>query len=213
MNFDSSHLSPDTLLGQSSLLQAASLNTGRIIVIAGPSGVGKGTVCKRLLEKGSYPLMLSISATTRAKRPGEVDGESYFFMSRTEFETMAQTGDMLEWAEYNGNLYGTPKFYVEEQLAQDKHVLLEIETQGALMVKALFPLVSTMFFLHPPSMDELQNRLSGRGANSDEDIDARLKIAEREFAVSDQFDYQVINDDVERCCQEIETLLKTHSPT
>ncbi len=180
---------------------------GHIIVISGPSGVGKGTICKLLLESLDNTC-LSISATTRAKRPTEVHGESYFFLSRPEFEQMMASGDMLEYAEYNDCYYGTPRFYVEEQLTQGKNVLLEIETQGALEIKRQFPEDTHMVFLMAPSMSALRERLAGRGTNDSADIDSRMRIAEEEMAVRGEFQFQVINDDLVRCHADVLNFLQ-----
>ncbi len=173
---------------------------GRLIVISGPSGVGKGTLCKKLLH-GLPHVCLSISATTRSKRPGEVHGQSYFFLTRGEFERIVQSGDMLEYAEYNDCYYGTPRFYVEKQLEGGKDVLLEIETQGALEVKRQFPDEARLIFLVPPSMSILRERLAGRGTNTKADIDSRMRIAEKEMAVREQFDVCIVNDELTSCYQ------------
>lgn len=178
----------------------------QIIVITGPSGVGKGTLCRRLRQH--FPsLKLSVSATSRTKRPEEIDGRDYYFVSPDEFRRMADSGEMLEWARYNGNFYGTPRKGVDDQLAKGNGVLLEIETQGALRVKELFP-EATLIFLMPPSTEELRKRLEARGTNTPEDIQARLAIAERELDQRGQFNHIVINDDLEACYQQLVMLIE-----
>ncbi len=177
----------------------------QIIVITGPSGVGKGTLCRKLRER--FPsLKLSVSATSRPRRPEEEHGKDYYFVSREEFRRMAEEGDMLEWAEYNDNYYGTPRKGVEDQLAQGNGVILEIETQGALRVKELFP-EATLIFLMPPSMAELRKRLEGRGTNTEDDIRSRLAISEQEIALREYFSHVVVNDDLEDCYRQLEDLV------
>ncbi len=174
---------------------------GQLIVITGPSGVGKGTLVKHLLQ--SQPeLFLSISATTRSPRPGEIEGQSYYFLSRAQFQTWIETEQLLEWAEYAGNYYGTPKGPVEAEIAQGKTVLLEIELLGARQVAQTFPQARRIFIL-PPSMTELEKRLRGRKSDSEGAIAKRLSQAEMELAAAPEFDYQVVNDDLEQAVEAL----------
>ncbi len=180
--------------------------TGKIYVITGPSGVGKGTLCQRLLESDPN-LRISISATSRGMRPGEIDGVNYFFKTRPEFEAMIAAGDqLLEWAEYNGNFYGTPRGYVLQQLDSGHSVLMEIETQGALMVKAQYP-EARLIFIAPPSMEALESRLRGRGTESEDNIRNRLKISRHEMTLRDRFDHVLVNDDLEACFAQLRALI------
>lgn len=162
---------------------------GVLVVISGFSGAGKGTVVKRLMESGHYSL--SISATTRAPRPGEQDGREYFFLSRQEFEQRIQEGRFLEWAEFSGNLYGTPKDYVLEQMEQGRDVILEIEAQGALQVKEQYA-DAGLIFLAAPTMTKLKERLTGRGTESAEQVERRLRQAVREIEQMHRYDFIVV---------------------
>lgn len=165
---------------------------GRLIVYSGPSGVGKGTVLAPLLAPGG-PLTLSVSATTRAPRPGETDGVQYHFVSRAQFEQMIADDQMLEYAQYNGNYYGTPKRFVERQRAQGRDVVLEIETKGAAQVRRLCP-DAVMIFLMPPSMRELSDRLRNRGTESAAQVADRLAAAGEEIKLAAQYDFVIVND-------------------
>ncbi|WP_264324061.1 guanylate kinase [Romeriopsis navalis] len=178
---------------------------GKLIVLTGPSGAGKGTLLKALLAE--HPeLYVSISATTRSPRPGEVHGQHYFFLERAEFDQMVADGNLLEWAEFAGNCYGTPRQPVAEQIAAGKTVILEIELEGARQVRASFPEAYRIFIL-PPSFDELENRLRGRGTESDEVISRRMTRAKDEIAAANEFDIQIVNDQVERAVQELATIV------
>jgi guanylate kinase len=179
---------------------------GNIFVISGPSGVGKGTLCKCLL-KAMPELTLSISATSRPQRAEEIHGVDYFFWSPQQFEAHIESGTFLEWARYNGNYYGTPRPAIEELVDTGRSVLMEIDTQGALMVKRIFP-EALLIFVEPPSLAELQRRLEGRGTNSPEDIQRRMAIAQEELTLTDQFDAGVVNDNVTTCCEQLQTLLQ-----
>ena len=173
---------------------------GILFVMSGPSGTGKGTVCNRLLE--TEKLYLSVSATTRDKRDGEVDGETYHYVSREKFESMVAAGEMLEYAEYNGNYYGTPKRSVTTLLDAGKDVLLEIEPQGALQVKKLFP-ESVLIFLVPPSMTELKNRLVTRGRESEAEIENRIAASRWEMEQAEKYNKLITNDDLDKCVNDI----------
>lgn len=164
-------------------------------MLSGPSGVGKSTVLNRLRQR-LPDLWLSVSATTRSPRPGEVDAVNYFFVSREQFAALLAGGAMLEWAEFAGNLYGTPAASVDEHLDAGTDVLLEIEVQGARQVKAARGDAATLIFLAPPSFDELASRLTGRGTESPAVREQRLAVARAELAAEAEFDVTVVNDDV-----------------
>jgi guanylate kinase len=176
-------------------------DAGQLVVITGPSGVGKGTLVKALLTQYS-DLFLSISATTRAPRPGEVEGQAYYFLSREQFQRWIADGQLLEWAEYAGNYYGTPRQAVEQHISQGKTVLLEIEVLGARQVKDSYPSARRVFIL-PPSPQELEHRLRHRGQDSEEAIAKRLAKAQEELAVSHEFDTQIVNDNLDMALQEL----------
>ena len=179
---------------------------GILIVVSGFSGAGKGTIMKALLERyDNYAL--SISATTRNPRPGEEEGKAYFFRTTEEFEKMIAKDDLIEYAMYVGNYYGTPKAYVEEQLRAGKDVILEIEIQGALKVKEKFP-NTLLLFVTPPSAEELRKRLEGRGTETQEVIDGRMKRAIEEAEYMDQYDYLVVNDELDVCVEEMHHLIQ-----
>ena len=179
---------------------------GILIVVSGFSGAGKGTIMKALLERyDNYAL--SISATTRNPRPGEEEGKAYFFKTTEEFEKMIAKDDLIEYAMYVGHYYGTPKAYVEEQLCAGKDVILEIEIQGALKVKEKFP-NTLLLFVTPPSAEELRKRLEGRGTETQEVIDGRMKRAIEEAEYMDQYDYLVVNDELDVCVEEMHHLIQ-----
>jgi guanylate kinase len=178
----------------------------RLTVLSGPSGVGKGTVVGRVREL--YPhIWVSVSATTRAMRPGETDGVEYYFVDRHEFERMVAAGELLEHAEYAGNLYGTPRRAVEEHLAAGQPALLEIELQGARQVRTSFA-DAFLVFLTPPSWAELERRLTGRGTEPAERVAARLARARVELAAESEFDAVIVNDDVGRAAAELVGLIE-----
>lgn len=182
---------------------------GILTIISGFSGAGKGTVIKALLNKYDYGL--SISATTRCKREGEEHGREYFFLTRQEFESMIENDELIEWAEYVENYYGTPKKYVEDQLKLGKNVILEIEIQGALSVKKLFP-DALLLFITPPTADDLKNRLIGRGTESLDTIHKRLLRASEEAVYMGYYDYIVMNDKLEDCVETVnQIIINEHS--
>ena len=182
---------------------------GLLIVISGFSGAGKGTLMKKLIENYNQ-YALSISMTTRAPREGEVDGREYFFASKEQFEDKIKEDGFIEYAQYCGNYYGTPKDYVEQQLEAGKDVILEIEIQGAMKVKEQFP-DAILLFVMPPSIAVLHQRLVGRGTETEEIINERLQRAEEEAVGIEGYDYIIINDDLDTCVKELHELLaKTH---
>jgi guanylate kinase len=178
---------------------------GLLIVLSGPSGVGKGTVCAALRNREN-DIVYSVSATTRTPRSGEIDGVNYFFRSKDEFRKMIEEDQLLEWAEYVGNYYGTPSSYVEDQLASGNDVLLEIEVQGALKVKEKFP-QGIFIFLSPPSMEELKNRIVTRGTETDDSLTSRMNVAKEEIDMMEYYDYVVVNDQVEWACDRIQAIV------
>jgi guanylate kinase len=181
---------------------------GKLIVMAGPSGVGKGTLAKFIVENYSG-YHLSVSATTRAARSGEVEGVSYFFVSEPDFMKKVESGQMLEWATVHGkHSYGTPRAAVEEALGRGLNVLLEIDVQGAFQVKDAFS-QAVLVFVKPPSFEELRNRLDKRGTESEPEKLVRLRTAEIELERASNFDFVVINDAVARCAQEVVDLIES----
>ena len=181
---------------------------GLLIVLSGPSGVGKGTVRAAIFSKGEQKFVYSISATTRLPRTGETDGVDYFFKTREEFEQMIQNKQLLEYAEYVGNYYGTPLEYVENTLATGKDVFLEIDVQGAIQVRELMP-EGVFIFLTPPDLNELESRIVNRGTDSDEVIAKRMKTAREELELMKYYDYSVVNDTVDNAVQKIEAIIQT----
>lgn len=184
---------------------------GILTVVSGFSGAGKGTIMKSLIEK--YPYFLSVSATTRSPREGEIDGVHYFFRTREEFETMIEQNQLIEWAEYVGNYYGTPKEAVQKQLDEGKDVVLEIEMQGGMQVKKLFP-DALLLFITTPSADVLKERLVGRGTETEEVINKRLARAAEEAEYMDKYDYIIVNDVLEEAVEQVHnTIASTHNQT
>ncbi|MTB77258.1 guanylate kinase [Streptococcus uberis] len=181
---------------------------GLLIVFSGPSGVGKGTVRKEIFSTPNHKFEYSVSMTTRAQRPGEVDGVDYFFRTREEFEELIKQGQMLEYAEYVGNYYGTPLSYVNETLDKGIDVFLEIEVQGALQVKSKVP-DGVFIFLTPPDLAELQDRLVGRGTDSKEVIAQRIEKAKEEIAMMREYDYAVGNDQVPLAAERVKRIIET----
>ncbi|MBR6353665.1 MAG: guanylate kinase [Oscillospiraceae bacterium] len=174
---------------------------GKLFVISGPSGAGKSTVVIKAM-KGRDDLCFSTSVTTRAPRPGETDGKEYFFVDHARFLDMVKNDELLEHAEYVSNFYGTPRAYVEEQMALGKNVLLDIEVKGARQVHEKMP-GAVMIFVVPPSLQELERRLRGRGTDSGEAIEGRLIRARQEYAEADFYDYLLINDDAEQAAARL----------
>lgn len=180
---------------------------GTLVVVSGFAGTGKGTVMKELLGRyDSYAL--SISATTRNPRPGEVDGKEYFFKTKEEFEQMIEREEFVEYAYYVGNYYGTPKKYVQEQLEAGKDVILEIEIQGAINIKSQFP-DALLLFIAPPSADVLKERLTGRGTETEEVIAQRLARAVEESKGIENYDYLVVNDDLDECVETVHQMIQS----
>ena len=178
----------------------------KLYVISGSSGVGKGTVIKEFLTKNPE-FMLSISCTTRSPRPNEIDGENYFFLSKEEFQNCIDNDKFLEWAEFAGNRYGTKKKYIEQCLADGKNIILEIDTQGALQVKKKMP-EAILIFICPPSFEALENRLRGRNTEDEATIQKRLNEAKIELERAKNFDYKVINDDLDNAVKTLEKIIK-----
>lgn len=181
-------------------------NKGKLVVISGFSGAGKGTLMKALMKEYGDSYALSVSATTRSPRPGEMDGVDYFFVTRDKFEQMIAEDALIEYAQYVGNYYGTPKEYVQQQLDLGKNVILEIEIQGALKIKEKFP-DTVLMFVTAPDANELKNRLVGRGTETPEVIAARLSRACEESMGIEKYDYLVINDTIENGISLIDRLI------
>ncbi len=177
------------------------MDKGILVVISGFSGAGKGTVIKKLLSE-SDDYCLSVSMTTRAPRPGEVDGKDYFFVTKEKFEqTIAENG-LIEHAQFVGNYYGTPRAYVEQKINEGKNVILEIEIQGAMNIKKIYP-ESVLLFITPPTGEELERRLKGRGTETEDVIAGRLSRASEESERIGEYDYIVINDDLDKCVADV----------
>ena len=179
---------------------------GNLFVISGPSGVGKGTVILKVLED-KPKIWKSVSATTRAPREGEVDGVDYFFMSKDDFEHDVENGDFLEHAQYSGNYYGTPRKFVDQHLENGEDVILEIEVQGALQVKASKP-DAILIFIEPPSMEVLEERLRGRGSEDEATIQRRLEAAKLELASKKEYNCTFVNDDLPTIVRELEECIE-----
>ena len=184
---------------------------GILVVVSGFAGAGKGTLMKNLI--GKYEgYALSVSATSRAPRPGEEDGVSYFFKTREEFENMIAADELLEHAEYVGNYYGTPKKFVDEQLENGRDVILEIEIQGAMQIKKKFPEALLMFVM-PPSAKILKERLVGRGTETAEVIEKRMKRAAEESEGIENYDFIVVNDDIDECTEKMHQMIQSSKYT
>lgn len=183
--------------------------SAKLVVLSGPSAVGKGTLASYIIDQNN-DFELSVSATTRSPRPGEIEGQSYRFVSEDEFSRMQRSTELLEWATVHGqHRYGTPRLPVEKALANGKNVLLEIDVQGAFQVKKSFP-DALLIFVKPPSYEELEARMDKRGTESPEDKLRRLETASSELSEASSFDFQVVNDEVARCAQEVVDLVKSN---
>ncbi len=182
------------------------MNRGIVVVVSGFSGAGKGTLMKKMItEYDEYAL--SVSMTTRQPREGEVDGREYFFTTHENFERLIGESMFIEHARYCDNYYGTPRMFVDEKLAEGKNVLLEIEVQGALQVRDMYP-DAALLFVTPPSVEELENRLRSRGTETEEKIQQRLARAKEEAKFIDRYDYLLINDDLDRCKEEMHRIIR-----
>lgn len=179
---------------------------GVLLVLSGPSGTGKGTVCKVVRDSLGDNLAYSISATTRKPRMGEEHGREYFFFSKEEFEALRDQNGFLEWAQVYDNYYGTPRAFVEEVLASGRDCILEIDPQGALQVRKATS-EAVLVFIAPPSLEELRARLTGRGTEAPEEVEKRLSCAEAELAYSNQYDYLIVNDEVEKAAEKMKAIL------
>ncbi len=178
---------------------------GQLLVVSGPSGAGKGTICRAFLEANPY-VHMSVSATTRQPRSGEIDGVNYYFLTRNQFEHRIAMGQFYEYAENYGNLYGTPKAFVEKKLQQGEDVILEIDIKGAFQVKAQQPNAVYIFIL-PPDMTELKNRIIKRGSETDSSLKTRMASAYQEIDCVDSYDYYIVNRDVEQAVKVMESIL------
>ena len=175
---------------------------GVLFVFSGPSGVGKGTLKAKLFEEFADRIAYSVSATTRGPREGEVDGKDYFFISRQEFERRVKNNEFLEHAEFAGNCYGTPRASVEREMAAGRQVILEIEVQGALQVREKMP-EAHLVFIEPPSLEELERRLRGRGTETDDVVDMRMRTALVELSQKMEYDYRLVNDDLDEATRQL----------
>ena len=182
------------------------MRRGLLLVASGASGTGKGTVCRAMLQE--HPeIRLSVSATTRKPRAGEVDGESYFFLTQETFREMIDRKEFIEWACFCNNYYGTPRKAVEEQLAAGHDVILEIEVQGAMQVKSKFP-EAVFIFITPPSLEELRNRIVGRGTETEDVINQRMETARQEFTHMEKYNYILLNDDIDSAVKRFAAIIE-----
>ena len=181
------------------------MKKGRFVVVSGPSGVGKGTICNKLIDE--LGAEYSVSYTTRSPREGEVDGVNYNFISRDEFERKIREGDFIEYNLYNGNYYGTSRDFVIDKLNKGIDVFTEIDVNGAKNIKRMFS-DALLIYIAPPSMEELKKRLIGRGTEDKDIIEERLKIAEEELKYNDRYDYVVINDDIEKATRRVKDIIE-----
>ena len=185
------------------------MSKGTLAVISGFSGVGKGTVVSRLVKE--YPYSLSVSATTRDPRPGEIPDQSYHFISKDRFEELIRDGGLIEWTNYVGNYYGTPRKFIEDEIRQGHDVILEIESDGAVQVRRLYP-DALLIYMLPPTFAEVRSRLVGRGTESADKIRSRLaKARDIELDRARQYDFLIVNDDVDTCVKELDKIIRTKS--
>jgi guanylate kinase len=182
------------------------IGRGRLFVLAGPSGVGKGSIVRELVARDPEGLSLSVSVTTRAPRPGEVDGVDYFFVDDDAFDRMIRAGELLEWAEIVGHRSGTPRGFVEDRMAAGRDVILEIDVVGASQIRERVP-GSVLIFVEPPSMEELERRLRGRGTETEDRIRLRLETAAWEIEQRDWFDHVVVNDELQRASSQVAAII------
>ena len=185
------------------------MSKGKLIIVSGPSGAGKDTIVNEYVKLHPED-EISVSMTSRPMRDGDVEGVSYYFKTKEEFEKAIIDGDLLEYALYNGNYYGTPKSEVEKRIENGINVILVIEVVGAMNVKNMMKDDCTLIFIMPPSMEELRNRLINRGTDSKESIESRLDIAKKEIEESKKYDYKIVNDDIERAVKELENIIKNN---
>ena len=183
------------------------IRTGKLFVLAGPSGVGKGTIVRELVSRDPEGLSLSVSVTTRAPRPNEVDGVDYFFVDDDAFDRMIRAGELLEWAEVVGHRSGTPRGFVDDRLAAGRDVILEIDVVGASQIRDRVP-GSVLIFVDPPSMEELERRLRGRGTETEERIRLRLETAGWELEQRGWFDHVIVNDDLEGASSQVAAIIE-----
>jgi len=181
------------------------MSKGLLFVVSGPSGAGKGTICRKLAETTNIDL--SVSMTTRNPRPGEIHGKNYYFVSEEEFLTHVKNGGLLEYAKVYGNYYGTPKEAVMNLLNQNRDVVLEIDIQGALKIKETYP-NGIFIFILPPSMKELRKRITGRGSETEDDINLRLGESLKEISYIDKYDYCVVNDELDEAVDRVAAIIK-----
>lgn len=181
------------------------MEEGLLVVVSGPSGCGKGTICKELLRRNK-DIIISISATTRKPRNGEVEGVNYFFIDKERFDAMVQNDEFIEYANVHGNFYGTPKKFVLDKLKNGESILFEIDVQGAIQIKKMYP-KAVLIFIAPPSMEELKNRIVGRGTESKSDIEKRYENAFKELEYIKEYEYMVINDEVMNAVEKIESVI------
>lgn len=182
------------------------MNSGLLLIVSGPAGVGKGTVVSLVRERCS-DIVFSVSATSRSPRPGEIDGVNYFFVSRERFEEMIRNNSLLEWVEYCGNYYGTPRDYVEREMEKGRVVLLEIDVEGAGNLKRQYPECVSVF-ISPPSLEELRSRITKRGTEPPEIIEKRMKQAENELKLASEYDYIIVNNTVEEAAERILEIIR-----
>lgn len=181
------------------------MTKGKLFVITGPSGVGKGTILNKFFENNKKDACYSVSMTTRAPRPNETNGVNYLFVSKEEFEKAVQNEEFLEWAEYSGNFYGTNKNFVEKKLNEGFNVILEIETKGAGRVMEKFPECITIFFT-PPNIEELEHRLRGRHTEDENSIQKRLNAVKSELLAADEYKYRIINDEIDEAYEKLQAV-------